>query len=84
MFPTVSRPEKELKGFSKDLILAGETKKVTLKLNYRSFAFFSPVLDKWHVENGDFEIMIGSSVSDIKLKARIQLELDEKDQFSQI
>ena len=84
VFPTVSRPEKELKGFSKDLILAGETKKVTLKLNYRSFAFFSPVLDKWQVENGDFEIMIGSSVSDIKLKARIQLELDEKDQFSQI
>lgn len=84
VFCTVSRPEKELKGFSKDLIKAGETKRITLTLNYRDFAYFNTALDKWHVESGDFEIMIGSSSNDIKLMKKLIINLDENTQQSQI
>ena len=80
----VSRPNKELKGFSKDFIKAHETKRVTLKLDYRSFAYYSVALDRWHVENGWFEIMIGASVSDIRLKEKVYLELSDETQQSQV
>ena len=69
----VTRPEKELKGFSKDLIKAGETKRVTIKLDYNSFAYYSTVYKKWHVEDGDFEIMVGASSDDIRLKETINI-----------
>ena len=84
VFCTVARPEKELKGFSKDLIKAGETKRITIPLNYRCFAYYSTALNRWQVDDGDFEIMIGSSVSDIKLVKRIVIKREESTQQSQI
>lgn len=82
VFCMVSRPPKELKGFSKDLIKAHSTKRVTLKLDARSFAYYSTNLKKWYVENGDFEILVGASSRDIRLKAKIQINLPEEEQFS--
>lgn len=84
VFAMVSRPEKELKGFSKDLIRAHETKRITLKLNFRSFAYYCVPLEKWQVENGWFEIMVGASVDDIRLQGKIQIELPDETQQSQI
>ncbi len=75
VFASVVRPEKELKGFSKDLIKAGETKRVKVELNYRSFAFYSTARDKWLVENGAFEILVGASSRDIKLKQKIEINI---------
>ena len=80
----VSRPKKELKGFSKDYIKAGETKRITLKLDYRSFAYYSVAFDKWHIENGWFEFLIGASSEDIRLKGKVKLELPDETQQSQI
>ena len=74
VFASVLRPEKELKGFSKDLIKAGETKRVAVTLNYRSFAYYSVVYDAWTVESGDFVIMVGSSSRDIRLSQKIIVE----------
>ncbi len=74
VFSAVSRPQKELKGFSKNFIRAGQTQRITILLNYRSFAFYSPTLKRWHVENGEFEILVGSSSADLKLKAKIYVE----------
>lgn len=74
----VARPIKELKGFSKDLIKAGETKTITVKLDASSFAYYSTVYKKWHVENGGFEIMIGASSQDIKLSKIIKINLPEE------
>ena len=79
----VSRPEKELKGFSKDFIKAGERKRISLKLNFRSFAYYNTSLEKWHVENGWFEIYVGASSLDIRLSNRIKMELPEETQQSQ-
>ncbi|MBQ7642537.1 MAG: glycoside hydrolase family 3 C-terminal domain-containing protein [Clostridia bacterium] len=80
----VSRPEKELKGFSKDLIPAHGKKRVTVKLDYRSFAYYCTALKRWQVENGDFEILVGASSSDIRLKAKTAVSLPDETQQSQI
>lgn len=75
VFATVLRPEKELKGYSKDLIKAGETKRITVALNARSFAYYSVALDEWTVDNGDFVVMVGSSSRDIRLTQKLKVEL---------
>ncbi len=81
-FAMVARPEKELKGFKKIALEAGESKRVTLTLNKRSFAYYSTVYHDWHVENGDFEILVGASSRDIRLSQRIQITLPEETQHS--
>ena len=80
----VARPVKELKGYSKDLIKAGEEKRVSVRLDFSSFAYYSVAMDKWLVENGDFEISVGSSSRDIKLVGRVKINLPDNDQPSQI
>ncbi len=80
----VVRPIKELKGYSKDFIKAGEKKRVNVKLDFSSFAYYSVSLDRWLVENGDFEIMVGSSSRDVRLTGRIKIELPDDEQPSQI
>lgn len=84
VFCMVIRPERELKGFEKTFIKAGETKRVSVKLDYRSFAYYNTALDKWHVENGVFEIFVGASSRDIKLKGEINIELPDDVQQSLI
>lgn len=79
---SVSRPEKELKGFSKDLIKAGEKKMIGIKLDFRSFAFYSLPLKRWFVENGKFKISVGGSSRDIFLQQIIEIKLPQKEQYS--
>lgn len=68
------RPEKELKGFVKVELQPGEEKTVTFLLDKRSFAYYNVNLKDWHVETGDFEILIGKSSSDIVLKESILVQ----------
>lgn len=82
MVSMVERPFKELKGFTKVDLKAGESKRVSIKLDYRSFAFYNVALDKWHVENGKFEILVGASSRDIRLKQRIDIELPRAEQYT--
>ena len=79
---TLERPKKELKGFAKTTLKAGESKRVTHLLNKRSFAYFMPSIDTWYVENGDFEVLIGASSKDIRLKGKIQINLPDYEQYS--
>lgn len=74
LLPLVMRPEKELRGYSKDLIKAGETKKITLNLGFDAFSYYSTARDDWHMDNGIYEIMVGASSRDIKLKTRLTIE----------
>lgn len=78
----VERPYKELKGFVKVALRAGESKRVSVKLNARSFAYYNTIVKKWHVEDGDFEILVGSSSRDICLRANIEIELPFETQNS--
>lgn len=82
VFSAVKRPEKELKGFSKNLIKAGETVRVSVPLDARSFAYYNLSMKKWFVENGEFEILVGSSSRDIRLKASVYIDLPEDTQQS--
>jgi beta-glucosidase len=62
------RPEKELKGFTKVFLKAGEEKKVTLTLSEEAFQYFNDVKNKWEMNPGVFNFIIGSSSKDIRLK----------------
>ena len=75
--PMLSRPEKELKGYSKDLIKAGESKTITIKLDFNSFSFYSPIYDRFAVEDGTYVIMVGASSRDIKLKQNIEVAIND-------
>jgi beta-glucosidase len=71
---TVSRPGKELKGFEKVELQPGEQKTVTFVLDKRSFAYYNVHLKDWHVETGEFEVLIGKSSREIVLSDKIQVQ----------
>jgi beta-glucosidase len=71
---SLPRPVKELKAFYKVWLNAGESKKVNFSLNADAFQYFTPEMKKWIEEPGDFDILIGSSSRDIRLKQRIILK----------
>lgn len=70
---TIFRPVKELKGFKKVYLEAGEEKTVTLTLDSRAFAYYNVNINDWHIESGDFEILVGASSQDIRLKATVNV-----------
>lgn len=75
---SVVRPIKELKGFEKISLKAGETKKVLFKLDRRAFAFYSSAVHDWIVEEGDFVISVGSSSRDIRAKASVFVSSNDR------
>ncbi|MBV9298257.1 MAG: fibronectin type III-like domain-contianing protein, partial [Verrucomicrobia bacterium] len=66
--PMVERPLKELKGFAKVRLLAGESKQTTLTLDRRSFAYFDSRTSQWRTDGGKYEISIGSSSRDLRIR----------------
>lgn len=70
---TIFRPAKELKGFAKTYLEPGEEKTVKLELDKRAFAYYNTNISDWHVESGDFDIMVGASSRDIKLEAKVNV-----------
>lgn len=71
---TIFRPKKELRGFKKVFLKAGEEKEVSVELSKRAFAFYNVELGDWMVETGEFDILVGSSSRDIKLTASMTVE----------
>lgn len=70
---SVTTPEKELKGFSKVFLKAGETKSISMTLTPEHFSLID--MDMQRVtEPGEFEIMVGASSADIRLRETIRLE----------
>lgn len=70
----VFRPAKELKGFAKVFLKAGESKKVTIKLDDKAFRYFNVDTNRFEVEGGDWTVMIGASVADIKLSGTVSVQ----------
>jgi beta-glucosidase len=70
---TAFRPAKELKGFVKVALQPGEETTVTLELERRAFAYYDPQLKDWRVEAGAFEILVGASSQDIRLRAAVEI-----------
>ncbi|NTW71560.1 MAG: glycosyl hydrolase [Eubacteriaceae bacterium] len=68
---TIFRPVKELKGFQKVFLEPGEEKNLEFLLDGRSFAYYNVNINGWHVEEGEFLVMMGASSRDIRLEAKI-------------
>jgi beta-glucosidase len=76
---TTFRPEKELKGFAKVHLQPGEEESVSIELNERAFAYYDTGLQDWHVEAGEFEILVGASSRDIRLTTTVEIASDRPD-----
>ena len=70
---TVFRPAKELKGFTKVFLKAGESKTVTIPLDDKTFRYWNVATDCWEVEGGSYQLLVGANVQDIRLTADITL-----------
>jgi beta-glucosidase len=68
------RPEKELKGFAKVELQPGETKTVSIPLDFRAFAYYHPEYGQWIAEPGEFEILVGASSADIRASRTVTME----------
>ena len=67
----VFRPAKELKGFAKVFLKAGESKTVTIPLDDKAFRYFNVKTNQFEVEGGEYQIMVGASAADIKLTGTV-------------
>ncbi len=70
----VFRPAKELKGFAKVFLKAGESKKVTIPLDDKAFRYFNVDTSKFEVEGGAWTVLIGASCADIKLSGTVEVQ----------
>ena len=72
--PSVYRPAKELKGFQKVFLKAGESKQVSIPLDDKAFRYWNSKTNRFEIDGGEYEIMIGASVQDIRLSAPLQVQ----------
>jgi beta-glucosidase len=68
------RPGKELRGFAKVELQPGETKTVTIPLDFRAFAYYHPGYQQWITEDGAFDILVGASSADIRGTTTVTLQ----------
>ena len=67
----VSRPIRELKGYAKVRLAAGEAQRVSFPFGPRTFRFFDAATDAWQVEAGEYEVAVGPHVRDLRARATI-------------
>jgi beta-glucosidase len=67
----IARPAKELKGFTKVALQAGETKHVSVELDARAFAYYDVSTKQWKIAPGSFGILVGRSAEDVVLKGAV-------------
>jgi beta-glucosidase len=70
----IDRPIHELKGFQRVDLQPGETKTVTFTLDRAALSYWSPEKKDWVADPGTFEIQIGASSRDIRLRAPLELK----------
>ena len=71
---SVDRPAKELKGFEKVFLKAGEKKTVTFEIDAEDLSYFDAEKHEWVAEPGEFQALLGSSSEDIKAMVSFQLK----------
>lgn len=67
----IFRSAKELKGFKKVFVKAGETVKVEIPFDDYSFRYYNVKTLGWEIESGEYKIMIGASSTDIRLTGKL-------------
>ena len=74
MESSVARPVRELKGFTKISLAAGQSQEVSIELDQRAFSFWAERHGRWAVEAGDFLIAVGSHSRDLPLSETVTVE----------
>jgi beta-glucosidase len=69
----VFRPAKELKGFAKVFLKAGESQQVTIPLDDKAYRYFNVKTNRFEVEGGTYQIMVGASCADIRLTGTVEV-----------
>ena len=69
----VIRPKKELKGFQKVFLKAGESRRVEIPLDDKAFRYFNTETGRFEVETANYELMVASDVSHVELSATIRI-----------
>ena len=70
----IIRPVKELKGFVKVELEPKETKTVSIPFDDKTFRYFNTLTNKWEIEEGNYDIMIGASSDDIRLSEKLEVK----------
>ena len=70
----IFRPVKELKGFRKISLKAGESREVWIPFDDKTFRYWNVNTNSWEVEDGTYQLMVGASVADIRLRAEIHVD----------
>ena len=67
------RPAKELKGFARVTLAPGEKQRITIMLDDKAFRFWNVKSNRWEIEGGEYELLVGASVEDIRLCEKISV-----------
>ena len=67
------RPAKELKGFARVALAPGEKQRITIMLDDKAFRFWNVKANRWEIEGGEYELLVGASVEDIRLCEKISV-----------
>ena len=66
-------PAKELKGFARVTLAPGEKQRITIMLDDKAFRFWNVKANRWEIEGGEYELLVGASVEDIRLCEKISV-----------
>ncbi len=75
----IFKAEKELKGFKKVFLKAGESAKVEIELDERAFSYYNVNICDWHAESGKYAIKVGASSRDIRLEGEVTVKTAKAD-----
>ena len=67
----VYRPERELKGWSKDEVAAGGQVRVTVRLGRDAFSYWSAAEARERVDDGVYEVIVGKNCTDARLRCKV-------------
>ena len=67
------RPARELKGFARVTLAPGEKQRITIMLDDKAFRFWNVKSNRWEIEGGEYELLVGASVEDIRLCEKISV-----------
>ena len=70
----IFRPAKELKGFARVTLAPGEKQRISIALDDKAFRFWNVKADRWEIEGGEYELLVGASVEDIRLCEKISVQ----------
>lgn len=69
----IFRPEKELKGFQRVMLKAGEKQHVTIAFDDKTFRYWNVRTNQWEIDSGTYQILVGACVWDIRLSGSVTL-----------